>query len=113
MSKEDLVLDTTAFLEERKLLLKGKLVGDNEMVRKLKLSINTHNTLIEVVEENKLRFDQPGDMIDQFVAINERFEAQLKHVETDMRKTEQLIDIITNIDEYTAVDTLLVLLASE
>lgn len=107
-------MDTTlSFLEERKVLLEGKVKGDLELKRKLELSINTHNTLIEVVNENKDRFEQPEDMIVQFEAINERFEAQLEHVKMDMNKSELLIDIITNPDDYTVEKVISALLTTD
>lgn len=99
------------FFEERKEVLKAKLEGDKEMIRKLELSIKTHSTLMEVVDENRDRFENPDDMIDQFTAINSNFEFQVKQVKTDIRKTEDLLRFIEDPKSHSVEDVLTTLLS--
>lgn len=112
LENETPVLSNEEFLAERKMVLEGKIKGDQELIRKLELSIRTHKTLTEVVDENRDRFEQPDDIISQFTMINERFEAQLTHANLDAEKTKSLISMIENRDEMTAEEVLLVLLTA-
>lgn len=112
LENETQALTNEEFLAERKMVLEGKIKGDQELIRKLELSIRTHKTLTEVVDENRDRFEQPDDIISQFAAINERFEAQLTHANLDAEKTKSLISMIENRDEMTAEEVLLVLLTA-
>lgn len=112
LENETPVLSNEEFLAERKMVLEGKIKGDQELIRKLELSIRTHKTLTEVVDENRDRFEQPDDIISQFTMINERFEAQLTHANLDAEKTKSLISMIENRDEMSAEEVLLVLLTA-
>lgn len=99
-------------LTQKKQLLLEKINQDTLSVDKFRQSIKTHKTLIEVVEENRTRFDNPDDMIKQFTAIIERFEGQMQLILDDIRRSGNLVKFIDEKDEHTVEEVLTVLLST-
>lgn len=103
-------MTTEEFLADRKIALTEMIKGDKYQIEKYEQSIKTHETLIEVVEENIDRFEHPEEMIRQFAAINANFENSVNNIKTNIKKSEDLIETIDNHEDISALDVLMKLL---
>lgn len=105
------IFDKKEFFEERLKALKLQKKAEETSLAQFEEAIETHKALIEVVNENKDRFAKSADIVAQYEGIIQRFEYQTSSIKVNLEKTDQLIDAIENMEDYTVEAVLISLLS--